>query len=51
MHLCKMIVLGKRIVGDVRDKSLKKGNCSLGQDFTEYLKVDHNKEIQSSHFG
>ena len=51
MHLWKMIILGKKFVGDVRDKALRRGDSSLGHDFTEYLKVEHNEEIQSSHFG
>ena len=51
LHLWKMIVLSKQYTNDVRDDSLREGEVGIGHDFTEYLKVESNEEIQSKHFG
>ena len=46
-----MIVLSKRFPSDVLDAALKRGDVSIGHDFTEYLNITNNEEMQSNVFG
>ena len=45
-----MIVLSKRFTIDVCDEALTRCDVSFGHDFTEYLSITNNKEIQSKNF-
>ena len=41
----------KKFVTGVRRQAVKAGSVAIQHDFTEALQIEHQKEVQSMHFG
>ena len=51
MHLFQVRTNCKKFVTGVRRQAVKAGSVAIQHDFTEALKIEHQKEVQSMHFG
>ena len=51
MHLFQVRTNCKKFVTGVRRQAVKAGSVAIQHDFTEALKIEHQKEVQAMHFG
>ena len=51
MHHFQMVTNSKKFITNVRRQCVKTGSVAIQHDFTEACKIEHNKKIQSYHFG
>ena len=51
MHHFQCVTNCKKFVTNVRRACVQSGSIAIQHDFTEALKIQHQKEIQSQHFG
>ena len=51
MHQFQKATNSKKHITNVRRKCVQPGSIAIQHDFTEACKIEHNREVQSNHFG